>query len=295
MQVIMYQANAFTDKLFEGSPIGIVPDAKDLSEENMKRIVKVTNLDKIAFAISKEEYCYDLRFFNSEEEIVFCDCATVATFYALADRGYLKGVEEGCVRAYQHTAIGNKPIDIYFKDWKVDRVELCEQKHVVISDDLNLAELSTALNIKESDIGILESDIKPEIMRKDLREMIIPIKSTKALDNIVIDIDRMKANPIMKDIDKLFIFAVDQNEVVNYMCFEFQEKESCASEESTSPLVYFIKKNKLLNKDHFIYKNKSRRSKYNYMHCEIKENKDDFPVKISGRASIYLEGVVTFG
>lgn len=295
MQVIMYQANAFTDKLFEGSPIGIVPDAKDLSEENMKRIVKITNLDKIAFAISKEEYCYDLRFFNSEEEIVFCDCATVATFYALADRGYLKGVEEGCVRAYQITKIGKKPIDIYFKDWKVDRVEICEQKPVVISNNLNLSELSTALNIKESDICIVDSDVKPEVMRKDLREMIIPVRSSEVLDRIVVDIDKMKYNPIMKDIDKLFIFCIDQDGVINYVCFEFRVKESCASEQTTSSLMYYIKKNKLVDKNNFIYKNKSHRSKQNYMHCEIIENKDDFPVKIGGRASIYLEGVVTFG
>lgn len=295
MQVIMYQANAFTDKLFEGSPIGIVPDAKNLREEDMKRIVKITNLDKIAFAVSTEEYCYDLRFFNSEEEIVFCDCATVATFYALADKGYLKGVEEGCVRAYQSTEIGKKPVDIYFKDWKVDRVELCEQKPVLISSNLNLDELSTALNIDKSDICIPNSDTKPEVMRKDLKDMIIPVRSCEVLDQVVIDIENLRLRPIMEDIDKIYLFSIDQNEIINYICFEFRIKESCANEETTSSLMYYIKKNKLLNKDHFIYKNKSPRSKYNYMRCEIIENEDGFPIKIGGRASIYLEGVVTFG
>ena len=295
MQVIMYQANAFTDKLFGGSPIGIVPDASNLSEEDMKRIVKVTNLDKIAFAISREECCYDLRFFNSEEEIVFCDCATVATFYALADKGYIDGVEEGCVKAYQYTEIGKKPIDVYFKDWKVDRVEISEQNPVVIASELDIEELSSVLSIDKSDIGILNFDVKPEIMQKDLKDMIVPIKSSKALDQIVVDIENIKSSSIMKGIDKLYIFSIDENEIINYMCFEFRVKESCANEEITSSLMYYIKKNKLLNKDSFIYKNKSHRNKHSYMHCQVIENKDDLSIKIVGRASIYLEGVGTFG
>lgn len=295
MQVIMYQANAFTDKLFEGSPIGIVPDARDLTEENMKRIVQITNLEKIAFITAGENDCYNLRFFNSQEEMVFCDCATVASFYALAERGYIKGVENGNIRVYECTEIGKKPIDIYFKDWEVDRVELCEQKPVVICNDLNLDKLSSLLKIDSSEIGISGFDIKPEITQKSLKDLIIPVKSNEALDKISINIDSMKSNPILKDIDNLYLFSIDQMDIINYVSFRLSTKETCVSEDTTSDLMYYIKKNKLLDKDHFVYKNKSLKNKHNHMHCEIIENKDGFPIKIGGRASIYLEGVVTFG
>lgn len=295
MQVIMYQANAFTDKLFEGSPIGIVPDAKNLTKEDMSRIVKITNLNKIAFIISKGEDCFNIRFFNSEEEVVFCDCATVASFYALAQRGYIKGVENGCVRAYQCTEVGKKPIDIYFKDWEVDRVELCEQKPVVISDNVDLDELSLILNIDKEQIGISNFNIKPEVTFKGLKDMIVPIKNSEVLDNLIIDVDKIKSSELLKDVDRVYVFSIDEKEVINYICIEFKQKESCVNEDDTSGLMYYIKKNKLLEKSHFIYKNKSLKQKYNYMHCEIIENKDGYPIKIGGRASIYLEGVVTFG
>ena len=295
MQVIMYQANAFTDKLFEGSPIGIVPDARNLTQENMKRIVQITNLEKIAFITAGENECYNLRFFNSQEEVVCCDCATVASFYALAERGYIKGVENGSVRVYECTEIGKKPIDIYFKDWEVDRVELCEQKPIVICNDLNLTELSSLLKIDSLDIGLSDFSIKPEITQKGLKTLIIPVKTSEVIDRISIDLESMKSNQVLKDVDKLYVFSIDENEVINYINFEFGTKEACANEDTTSDLMYYIKKNKLLNKDHFIYKNKSLKNKYNYMRCEIVENKDGFPIKIGGRASIYLEGVVTFG
>lgn len=295
MQVIMYQANAFTDKLFEGSPIGIVPDASRLTEENMKRIVKITNLDKIAFITEKEDSCFNLKFFNAAEEIVFCDCATVASFYALAERGYIKGIEEGAVRVYQCTIGGKKPIDIYFKDWQVDRVELCEQKPIVLDEKVDLEGLSELLNIDIEDLGILNHSVMPEIMFKNIKEIIIPVKTCEALDKLVIDLDQIRSSQVMKEINKLYIFSIDKDEVINYRCFESILTESCGNEDTNAALIYYIKKNKLLNKDHFIYRDKSIKSKQSYMHCEILENKDGFPIKIGGRASIYLEGVVTYG
>lgn len=295
MQVIMYQANAFTDKLLEGSPIGIVPDAKNLTEENMKRIVKLTNLDKIAFITDREEDdCFNLKVFNAEEEIVFCDCATVASFHALAERGYIKGIEEGVVRAYQCTMSGKKSVDIYFKDWRVDRVELCEQRPTLLDERIDLEGLSKLLNLDRNDIGITGHGVEPGIMFKNIKEMIIPVKTSDALDKVVVDLEKIRSSSIMKEIDKLYIFSIDNEEVINYICFESILSESCENEDTNSGLIYYIKRNKLLTKDHFIYKDKSFKSKQSYMHCEILEDKDGYPIKIGGKASIYLEGIVTY-
>lgn len=295
MQVIMYQANAFTDQLFEGSPIGIVPDARNLTEENMKRIVEITNLDKIAFITSNYDECYNLRFFNSEEEIGFCDCATVASFYALAERGYIKGVENGSVRAYECTTAGKKPIDIFFKDGEVDRVELSEQRPIIISDNLDIEEISLALKLDASDIGIEGFDAKPQIMQRDFKELIVPLKSSQVLDQMVINIEDLKSDPTFQNIDKLYLFSIDENETINYTCLEFKIKTGCRNDNVTSSLMYYIKKNNLLSNDDLTYKSKSLKSKRHHMQCEILENQDDFSIKIGGRASIYLEGVVTFG
>lgn len=296
MQVIMYQANAFTDKLFEGSPIGIVPDARNLEEEDMKRIVRITNLNKIAFIVDEQEEkgCYNLRFFNSEEEISSCDCAAVASFYALAERGYIKGVENGTVRVYECTGMGKRPIDIYFHDWKVDKVELCEQSPISIEGDIDLNTLSLLLNIDKEDIGLKNLEAKPEIMFKGYRNMVVPVKTSKILESIVVDIEKIKAQDFINDIDKLYVFSIDEDEVINYLSFEFNVKENCRYEDANSAFIYYIKKNKFLNKDHFIYKEKSPRGRHNHMNCELIGSKDNHSVRIGGRASIYLEGVVTY-
>ena len=108
-------------------------------------------------------------------------------------------------------------------------------------------------------------------------------------------IEMIKSNPLTEDVDKLFVFSIDEEEIINYICFELSTIETCANEDNTSGLIYYIKKNNLLDKEHFIYKDKSLKTKHSHMHCEIIENKDGFPIKIGGKASIYLEGVVTYG
>lgn len=295
MQVIMYQANAFTDKILEGSPIGIVPDAKKLREEDMKNIVKITNLNKIAFITDSTDECYSLRFFNSEQEVRSCDCATLASFYALAERGYIEEIEEGIVRVYECTEMGKRPIDIHFKDWEVEKVELCDQEPILISDDIDLNLLSQLLNINSEGIGLTDLNANPVVMFKGSKDMIVPVKTDEILNSIVVDIDKLKKHPLTHDLDKLYVFSIDDEEMINYICFELIVKEECIYEETASGLIYYIKSNKIIKKDKFKYKNKSNKNRHSYMHCNISENKEEYPIKIGGRASIYLEGVVTYG
>ena len=295
MQIIMYQANAFTDELFEGSPTGIVPDASNLTEEDMKRIVKITNLDKIAFVTKNDDECYTIRFFTPEEEITFCDCGSVASFYALAQRGYIKGVKNGVVRVYQCSKVGKKPIDIYFKDWQVEKVELYEDRPISLGEYSNLEELSSILNISKEDIGIGTMNMKPEILFTGIKDMIIPVRNNDIIDSLTLNMSKLKNSIEMSDLDKIHVFSIDENEIINYKNFEFMRSEDCVNEDTSSGLIYYIKKNKLLNKNNIIYRDKSFTNRHNYIHCEIIEGKEGFPMKIAGRASIYLEGVVTFG
>lgn len=295
MQVIMYQANAFTDKLIEGSPTGIVPDASNLTDEDMKRIVKITNLNRIAFVTKLDSENYTVRIFTPEEEIIFCDCATVASFYALAERGYIKGVENGVVRVYQSTKVNKKPIDIYFENWKVDRVELYEERPMSLGYYDEVDELSSILRIDKEDIGMKFLNIKPEILFTGTKDLIIPVKNYKVLDKLDLNLENFKKEFKAKGLDKVHVFSIDDEEVIRYRNLEITSKEGCGIEDSNAGLIYYIKKNNLLINDNIMYKDKLFKNRHNYLHYEIIEDRENYPIKIGGRASIYLEGVVTFG
>lgn len=88
MTIPIYQADAFTDKLFGGNPAAICPLEKWLPDETMQRIAIENNLSETAFFV-KNDAGYKLRWFTPEYEIDLCGHATLASAHILfTELGY---------------------------------------------------------------------------------------------------------------------------------------------------------------------------------------------------------------
>ncbi len=82
MTIPIYQADAFTDKLFGGNPAAICPLTEWLPDHTMQQIAKENNLAETAFFVKNEEG-YLLRWFTPEYEIDLCGHATLASAHIL--------------------------------------------------------------------------------------------------------------------------------------------------------------------------------------------------------------------
>jgi PhzF family phenazine biosynthesis protein len=82
MIIPIYQADAFTDKLFGGNPAAICPLTEWLPDETMQKIAIENNLAETAFFV-KNETGYKLRWFTPEYEIDLCGHATLASAHIL--------------------------------------------------------------------------------------------------------------------------------------------------------------------------------------------------------------------
>lgn len=88
MTIPIYQADAFTDKLFGGNPAAICPLKKWLPEDTMQKIAAENNLSETAFFI-KTDNGYSLRWFTPEIEIELCGHATLASAHIIfTELGY---------------------------------------------------------------------------------------------------------------------------------------------------------------------------------------------------------------
>ena len=88
MTIPIYQADAFTDKLFGGNPAAICPLDKWLPDEIMQKIAVENNLAETAFFV-KNKTGYKLRWFTPEYEIDLCGHATLASAHILfTELGY---------------------------------------------------------------------------------------------------------------------------------------------------------------------------------------------------------------
>ena len=88
MRIPIYQADAFTDKLFGGNPAAICPLDEWLPDETMQQIAVENNLAETAFFV-KNDTGYKLRWFTPEYEMDLCGHATLASAHILfTELGY---------------------------------------------------------------------------------------------------------------------------------------------------------------------------------------------------------------
>ena len=78
--------DVFTDKIFEGAQIAIVPDAKDLSEETMQKMANEFNLWRTVFLLppTNELATCAIRIFNPKKEFDYGGHATIGAIHALS-------------------------------------------------------------------------------------------------------------------------------------------------------------------------------------------------------------------
>jgi PhzF family phenazine biosynthesis protein len=83
--MILYQVDAFTSKLFSGNPAAVIPLPEWIDEQLMQQLAMENNLSETVFFVpsSHKGADYDIRWFTPEAEINLCGHATLASSYVL--------------------------------------------------------------------------------------------------------------------------------------------------------------------------------------------------------------------
>lgn len=84
-----YTADVFTDHIFGGNPLAVVPDATGLSDTQMQRIAREFSLSETAFVFPPEsdDHTRRLRIFTPGTELPFAGHPTIGTAHVLAAIG----------------------------------------------------------------------------------------------------------------------------------------------------------------------------------------------------------------
>ena len=82
MKLILYQLDAFTNKLFGGNPAAVCPLDEWIDEELMQNIALENNLSETAFFVPKGEI-FEIRWFTPKVEIMLAGHPTLATAYII--------------------------------------------------------------------------------------------------------------------------------------------------------------------------------------------------------------------
>src|SRR3989304_7022889 len=88
-QIKFIQADVFTDTAFGGNPVAVIPDATDLTTEEMQKVAREMNLSETAFVSAPTDPKAQgrIRFFTPMQEIPFAGHPTLGAVYILAQQG----------------------------------------------------------------------------------------------------------------------------------------------------------------------------------------------------------------
>ena len=87
--MIIYQVDAFTDRVFTGNPAGVCILDKPQDERWMRNVAMEMNLSETAFLLRQDDG-FGLRWFTPEVEVELCGHATLASAYILWKTGALR-------------------------------------------------------------------------------------------------------------------------------------------------------------------------------------------------------------
>lgn len=88
-----YQVDVFSSAPFMGNPLAVIADADDLSDQQMARIARWTNLSETTFLLkpTQEEADYRVRIFTPTGELPFAGHPTLGTAHVFRELHGVKG------------------------------------------------------------------------------------------------------------------------------------------------------------------------------------------------------------
>ena len=298
MKKVIYQVDAFSDVPFGGNPAGVVPNAVELNDKQMLNIAREMNLSETAFIFPLEdkEADYEVRFFTPTQEVDLCGHATIASFFTLASKGIITGTNNVKI-IKQKTKAGILPVELYFKDNKIDSVMMTQAKPKFVFDVENISELAEIMGINVNDIGLEGFNLIPEAVSTGLTDIMLPVKNLSALKAINPNYARLTEYSNNLNIIGVHAFTLETEEESSTLaCRNFGPAagidEEAATGTSNGALGAYLVKNDVLKIQDNItiiceqgyYMNRPSK-----IIVRLEGTKDDLTVKVGGKAVIVME------
>ena len=296
MDYNLYLVDAFTDEIFKGNPACVIPYARGLSEDQMKKIAGETQVSETVFVEEIDRGNYEIRYFSPYGEERFCGHSTVAIFYILALRGYI-GEQETGVKTVHISSYNNKiDVDIYFEDYDIKNVMVNMGEPESTGKLASIDSTLEALNLSREDLALGTSDGGIPIVKLYSKYALLPIRSKEALDKV--DMSSEKLTPILEehDINGVHLFYLPEGDKTRVYTRNFSITGSAVEEPATGTangcLAYFLKKEGMIDGNKVTSIQGEQVNRKSVINCVIKEKKGIYKVEVGGKAKVVIEGII---
>ncbi len=299
--VAFYRVNVFTDKLFSGNPLVVIPDASGLSEGEMQSIAREMGTSETTFVFRPEakEAAYRVRIFTPAAEIPFAGHPSLGTAFVMADLGRFP-LEEPVTVINQELQIGVLPLEIYLRNGEIDRVVMTQKETELGACITGYQELAAALGVEED--LIRGTGLEVAVISTGLPQLFVPLPGLK-------DVSELKPKFFeLREIEKKLNLAgccvfcletLDKSTLVHSRFFapRHNVREDPATGSAAGGMGAYLAVRKLLPREmNFVIEQGEEMGRPSRLYVEVKVNKAGHPykVKVGGKIVAAMEGTIFF-
>ncbi|ARS89440.1 PhzF family phenazine biosynthesis protein [Natrarchaeobaculum aegyptiacum] len=193
------QVDAFTDDPLSGNPAGVVPNADDLTDDQMQAIAAEMAVSETAFLTESLEADRRVRYFTPTQEVDLCGHATIGTFAHLHD----EGLEPGTTTL--ETNVGVLEIDL-----ETDGTVWMTQDAATVREvDVGYDRLAEALGVDRAALEGVSADLPPAVASTGLPWLMVPITYLSDVGSAAPDLQAVASLTDDLDAAGVYLFSFD--------------------------------------------------------------------------------------
>ena len=181
MPYTFYTADVFTDTLFGGNQLGVLPDARGLTDEQMLAITREFNYSESTFVFPPDDpkHTRRVRIFTPGGEVPFAGHPTVGTAHVLAAIGEIP-LTGDLTRIVLEENVGPVPVTIRARDGKPEFAQLSVAMLPQVSEPpVRRERLAELLSLDVQDV--LDGEYAPQTVSCGLPFLLVPLRDRKAV------------------------------------------------------------------------------------------------------------------
>jgi trans-2,3-dihydro-3-hydroxyanthranilate isomerase len=190
------QCDVFTERVFEGNPLAVFPDAVGIDDRMMQRIAREMNLSETVFVLPPTDpvkALRRLRIFTPGQELPLAGHPVVGTWNMLARIGVVPAPAGGAGRVtiQQELKLGVLPVAIDFAEGVPVRVVMTQGAPQVGEPLAETEACARALNLSVAEIG--DAQLPIVVSSTGVKFLIVPLRSRAALSRVSVNSSELSA------------------------------------------------------------------------------------------------------
>lgn len=207
MKYQFYTADVFTDQIFGGNPLAVLPEAQGLTTEQMQQIAREFNFSETVFVLPPEDtrHTRKLRIFTPGVELPFAGHPTVGTAYVLAAIGAIPLTGELTQIVFEE-GVGPVPVSIRAKAGQSVSAQLTAARLPEFGPPPPpVADLAASLSLAEADF--LAEEI--EGVSCGVPFLFVPVRSREVLGRLQLKRESWEQHLASTWAPHIFVFSAD--------------------------------------------------------------------------------------